>query len=32
MAFNADGYYWRDLGTAESLKQAEKDIKEDLLP
>jgi NDP-sugar pyrophosphorylase family protein len=31
MAFSADRYYWRDLGTAESLKQAEKDIRENLL-
>jgi len=27
LAFRADGAYWRDLGTVESLKQAEKDAK-----
>jgi NDP-sugar pyrophosphorylase family protein len=31
LAFRADEYYWRDLGTLESLKQAEKDIKEKLI-
>jgi len=27
VAFRADGHYWRDLGTVESLKQAEEDAK-----
>jgi NDP-sugar pyrophosphorylase family protein len=31
LAFRADECYWRDLGTLESLKQAEKDIKEKLV-
>ncbi len=31
MAFSADEYYWRDLGTPESVKQAEKDIEEKLV-
>jgi mannose-1-phosphate guanylyltransferase len=31
MAFNADEYYWRDLGTPESVQQAEKDIQEKLV-
>ena len=26
MAFRADEYYWRDLGTAESLQQAAEDF------
>ena len=26
MAFRADGAYWRDLGTAESVMQLEEDI------
>lgn len=31
LAFQADESYWRDLGTLESLSQAEKDIKERLV-
>jgi NDP-sugar pyrophosphorylase family protein len=31
MAFNADQYYWRDLGKPENIKQAENDIQEKLL-
>jgi NDP-sugar pyrophosphorylase family protein len=29
--FRADSYYWRDLGKAENLQQAEKDIREKLI-
>ena len=28
LAFHADGYYWRDLGTAENLKQASKEVEQ----
>jgi len=31
LAFCADGYYWRDLGTPESLKQAAEDLKHGIL-
>ena len=31
MAFNADQFYWRDLGKPENIKQAEHDIQEKLL-
>jgi NDP-sugar pyrophosphorylase family protein len=31
-AFRADGYYWRDLGKPENLQQAEKDMREKLIP
>jgi mannose-1-phosphate guanylyltransferase len=31
LAFRADESYWRDLGTPESVRQAEKDIKEKLV-
>jgi mannose-1-phosphate guanylyltransferase len=32
MAFRADGSYWRDLGNPESLKQAECDLEDQLVP
>jgi NDP-sugar pyrophosphorylase family protein len=32
MAFRADEYYWRDLGKPENIKQAELDIKANLIP
>jgi len=28
LAFRADGYYWRDLGRAENVAQAERDLKD----
>jgi mannose-1-phosphate guanylyltransferase len=31
LAFRADEYYWRDLGTAENIRQAELDIKANLV-
>ena len=31
LAFHADDYYWRDLGRAENIAQAEEDVKEQLL-
>ena len=31
MAFRADGYYWRDLGKPENIRQAELDIKANLV-
>ena len=31
MAFRADEYYWRDLGTPESLAQAAQDLREKAL-
>jgi mannose-1-phosphate guanylyltransferase len=31
MAFRADEYYWRDLGTLESLRQAEEDFQRDVV-
>jgi NDP-sugar pyrophosphorylase family protein len=31
LAFRADEYYWRDLGTLESVKQAEQDLKHNLV-
>ena len=31
-AFRADHYYWRDLGKSESIRLAEKDLAENLLP
>lgn len=31
LAFRADEYYWRDLGTSESLTQAEQDMRKGLL-
>lgn len=30
LAFRADEYYWRDLGTSESVAQAEQDLKQNL--
>ena len=32
MAFRADEYYWRDLGKPENIRQAELDIKANLVP
>jgi NDP-sugar pyrophosphorylase family protein len=32
VGFRTDEYYWRDLGKAESLVQAEKDLKSGLWP
>ncbi len=31
VAFRADEYYWRDLGTGESIRQAERDREEGLI-
>jgi NDP-sugar pyrophosphorylase family protein len=31
LAYQADGFYWRDLGTPESLKQAAEDVKQRLI-
>jgi NDP-sugar pyrophosphorylase family protein len=31
VGFPADGYYWRDLGTAESLQQASEDVEQKLI-
>jgi NDP-sugar pyrophosphorylase family protein len=31
LAYNADGYYWRDLGTPENLQQAEDDLRRGVL-
>ena len=31
VGFSADEYYWRDLGTRESLEQAARDVKANLV-
>jgi NDP-sugar pyrophosphorylase family protein len=31
-AFRSDEYYWRDLGRAEDLQQAEQDLAQKVLP
>ncbi len=32
LAFRADGYYWRDLGRPENVRQAEQDLEQKILP
>jgi NDP-sugar pyrophosphorylase family protein len=32
LAFRADGYYWRDLGRPENVRQAEQDMEQKILP
>ncbi len=32
LGFRADEYYWRDLGTHESLRQAARDLKDEVVP
>ena len=31
LAFRADEYYWRDLGTSENVKQAARDLEQKVL-